>query len=432
MKSLFQQPLWVRILIAMVLGVLLGFAIRPDGVLAAWVDPEAWAAGLKLVGDAFIRLIRMLSVPLIFVSVAAAVVSIGDLSRLGTSGARIAALYIPSGLLAACLGVGLAMLLQPGAGIEPPTGLVAPPVKPPPTGSDILAMFIPANPVKALAEGDMLSVIVFAILLGIGVLGAREAAKPVADVLDAASHALIRLVTYIMELAPIGAFALMAWAVALMGADALVKLAALIGTVYLGCFIYGVIIYGGFIKFGLGLPILPFFRGMSEAMAVAYSTSSSNATLPVTMRCMMEKLGISRRMSAFVSSMGATVNMDGTAMYICIVTLFGAQLFGISLDGGQLVAIIIAASLGAMGAAGIPGGSIVFIPLVLGIAGVPVEVIAIILGADRIMDMMRTVVNVLGDSAAAVAVAKWEGELDEPAYRANQINLAEKKVSDSI
>jgi Na+/H+-dicarboxylate symporter len=324
-------------------------------------------------------------------------------------------------LLAACLGVGLAMLLQPGAGIDAPAGLSAPPVKPPPTGSDILAMFIPANPVKALAEGDMLSVIVFAILLGIGVLGAREAAKPVADVLDGAAHALTKLVTYIMELAPIGAFALMAWAVALMGADALVKLAALIGTVYLGCFIYGFVVYGGFIKFVLGLPILPFFKGMSEAVAVAYSTSSSNATLPVTMRCMIDKLGISRRMSAFVSSMGATVNMDGTAMYICIVTIFGAQLFGIPLDNGQLVGIVIAASLGAIGAAGIPGGSIVFIPLVLGVAGVPVEVIAIILGADRIMDMMRTVVNVLGDSTAAVAVAKWEGELDAEAYRANRL-----------
>ena len=421
MTALFQQPLWVRILLGMVLGVILGFGIRTDGFLDGLFDGEAWSAALKLIGDAFIRLIRMLSVPLIFVSVAAAVVSIGDLSRLGKSGARIAALYIPSGLLAACLGVGLAMLLQPGAGIEAPAGLSAPPVKPPPTGADILAMFIPANPVKALADGDMVSVIVFAILLGIGVLGAREAAKPVADVLDGAAHALTKLVTYVMELAPIGAFALMAWAVALMGADALVKLAALIGTVYLGCFIYGFVVYGGFIKFVLGLPLLPFFKGMSEAMAVAYSTSSSNATLPVTMRCMIEKLGISRRMSAFVSSMGATVNMDGTAMYICIVTIFGAQLFGIPLDNGQLIGIVIAASLGAIGAAGIPGGSIVFIPLVLGIAGVPIEVIAIILGADRIMDMMRTVVNVLGDSAAAVAVAKWEGELDVEAYKGNHL-----------
>jgi Na+/H+-dicarboxylate symporter len=419
------SPLWARIFIAMALGIALGFGIRPEGYLAGIVDGEAWSQALKLVGDTFIRLIRMLAVPLIFVSVAAAVVSIGDLSRLGRSGARIAGLYIPSGLLAACLGVLLATLIQPGAGVEAPQGIVAPAAKPPPTGNDIIAMFIPANPVKALAEGEMLAIITFALMFGVGILGAREAAKPVADVLEGAAQALTKLVGYVMELAPIGAFALMAWAVALMGADALVKLAALIGTVYLGCAIYSIVIYGGFIKFGLGLPVLPFYKGMSEAIAVAYSTSSSNATLPVTMRCMIERLGISRRMSAFVASLGATVNMDGTAMYMCIVTIFGAQLFGVDLSTGQIIGIIIAASLGAIGAAGIPGGSIVFIPLVLGVAGVPLEVIAIILGADRIMDMMRTVVNVLGDSAAGVAVAKWEGELDEARYATNQPEATE-------
>lgn len=419
-----KAPLWAKIFLAMALGIILGFGIRPDGFLAGVVDTKAWSDALKLTGDTFIRLIRMLAVPLIFVSVAAAVVSIGDMSRLGRSGARIAALYVPSGLLAACLGVLLATLIAPGAGVVAPETIISPIAKPPPTGNDIVAMFIPANPVKSLAEGEMLAIITFALLFGVGILGARQAAQPVADVLEGAAYALTKLVEYIMELAPIGAFALMAWAVALMGADALVKLAALIGTVYLGCAIYALIVYGGFIKFGLGLPLLPFYKGMSEAMAVAYSTSSSSATLPVTMRCMIERLGISRRMSAFVASLGATVNMDGTAMYMCIVTIFGAQLFGVDLSTGQIVGIIIASSLGAIGAAGIPGGSIVFIPLVLGVAGVPLEVIAIILGADRIMDMMRTVVNVLGDSAAGLAVAKWEGELDKERYKTNQPEIA--------
>lgn len=420
LKALGRSPLWAQIFLAMALGIILGFAIRPEGFLASFIDAKAWTDSLKLIGDTFIRLIRMLAIPLIFVSVAAAVVSIGDMSRLGRSGARIAALYIPSGLLAACLGVALATLIQPGAGVVAPEGIVAPDAKAPPTGSDIVAMFIPSNPVKALADGDMLAVISFAMLFGVGILGARDAAKPVADLLDGAAHALTKLVVYIMQLAPIGAFALMAWAVALLGADALIKLAALIGTVYLGCGIYGLVIYGGFIKFGLGLPPLPFYKGMSEAIAVSYSTASSSATLPVTMRNMIEKLGISRRMSAFVASLGATVNMDGSAMYMCIVTIFGAQLFGVDLSTSQLVGIVIAASLGAIGAAGIPGGSLVFIPLVLGVAGVPLEVIAIILGADRLMDMMRTVVNVLGDSVAGLAVAKWEGELDEGRYRTNR------------
>jgi Na+/H+-dicarboxylate symporter len=206
--------------------------------------------------------------------------------------------------------------------------------------------------------------------------------------------------------------------------EALVRLGALVAVLYLGCFFYGVVVYGGFVRFGLGLPVLPFYRGMSEAMAVAYSTSSSAATLPVTMRAMVEKLGISRRMSAFVASLGATVNMDGSAMYMVILTVFGVEL-----TTPQMISIVVTSSIGAMGLAGIPGGSLVFIPAVLGIAGVPLEVIGIVLGVDRLMDMMRTVVNVVGDAVAAVAVAKWEGELDEAAYLANRAPLISEETT---
>lgn len=420
MGKLLSAPLWLRILIGMVLGVLLGLSVRDGGILAPLVNHESFVSGLKLVGDAFVRLIRMLSVPLVFVSVAAAVVSISDLSKLGSSGARVAALYIPSGILAATLGYVLATLIAPGTGADVSGIAVAmPEAKPPPTLQDIVWQFIPANPIKALADGEMLSIIVFALLFGVGVLGAGHQGRPIAEALESASAALIKLVGYIMELAPIGAFALIAWAVAMLGLDALVRLAALVGTVYLGCIIYIVVVYGGFLKFVLNLPVIPFIKGFGEAMAVAYATSSSSATLPVTMRLMTEKLGISKRMTSFVASMGATVNMDGTSMYIVIVTVFGAQLFGVEMNTATVIGVIFAASLGAIGAAGIPGGSIVFIPIVLGVAGVPVEVIAIVLAVDRIMDMMRTVANVVGDSVAGLAVAKWEGELDEEHYRRN-------------
>lgn len=414
------SQLWVQILVAMAAGILVGALFREGGALSGLWDPEGFKATMKLVGDAFVRLIRMLAVPLIFVSVAAAVVSIGDLAKLGTSGARVAALYVPSGLLAAALGVLLAMALQPGIGLgAPPSGIAVPEPAAPPTAQDVLFQFIPANPVQALAEGQMLSVIVFAVLFGLGTLGAREAGRPVAELLQSAAASLMVLVGYIMKLAPFGAFALIAWVVASMGFGALVQLLKLVACVYLGCFLYGIVVYGGFIKIALRLPVLPFFRGLGEAMAVAYATASSNATLPVTLKCMIERLGISRRMSSFVASMGATVNMDGSAMYIALVTVFGAQLFGVELGMSQIVGIIIAASLGAIGAAGIPGGSLVFIPIVLGIAGVPIEVIGVILAADRLNDMMRTVLNVAGDAVAAVAVAKWEGDFDEQAYRTN-------------
>jgi Na+/H+-dicarboxylate symporter len=420
MAGRLMSQLWVQILLAMAAGILVGALFREGGPLSGLWEPEAFKATMKLIGDAFIRLIRMLAVPLIFVSVAAAVVSIGDLAKLGTSGARVAALYVPSGLFAATLGVVLAVVLQPGAGMgPPPAGIQVPEPQAPPTAQDIMFQFIPANPVQALAEGQMLSVIVFALLFGLGVLGARDDGRPVAELLQSAAAGLMTLVGYIMKLAPIGAFALIAWVVATLGFDALARLAMLVVCVYAGCFIYGIVVYGGFIKFALGLPLLPFFKGLGEAMAVAYATASSNATLPVTLKCMVERLGISRRMSSFVASMGATVNMDGSAMYIALVTIFGAQMFGVELHTPQIVGIIIAASLGAIGAAGIPGGSLVFIPIVLGIAGVPIEVIGVILAADRLNDMMRTVLNVAGDAVAAVAVAKWEGDFDEEAYRTN-------------
>lgn len=416
----FKIPLWVRILAAMAVGVGFGFALRPDSGISLGLDPQATADTLKLIGDAFVRLIRMLAVPLIFVSVTAAVVSIGDLGKLGTSGAKVAALYLPSGLLAACLGIALGVLLQPGVGPEIIASGTPPAPAEPLTARSIMEDIIPANPVQALANGDMLSVILFALLFGVGLLGAGQASESAAKAIDGASHAFIKLTGYIMELAPIGAFALMTWVVAQLGAEALVRLAALIGCLYLGCFLYAIVVYGGFLRFGVNLPVIPFYRGMLEPMAVAYATSSSNATLPVTMRAMIDKLGISRRMSAFVSSLGATVNMDGSAMYLALLTVFGAQMFGVELSTPQYIAIAITASLGAIGAAGIPGGSIVFMPIVFGAVGVPLEVIAIVLGVDRLMDMMRTVLNVIGDAVAAVAVAKWEGELDIAAYRANK------------
>jgi Na+/H+-dicarboxylate symporter len=449
MKLWTSIPLWVRILAAMLLGVGAGFALRTEyGVVQALgLDVKVWSDSLKLVGDGFIRLIQMLAVPLIFVSVTAAVVSIGDLAKLGKSGARVAALYIPSGFMAAALGIALGVLLQPGVGAQaaqstpkanpgaaydcvfpggaPPAGAVdvtaqctpKPAKSEAPTARTAMEQLIPSNPVRALAEGQMLSVIVFALLFGVGLLGAGAASKAATEAIEGAASAFMKLTGYIMELAPLGAFALMAWVVAVMGADALIRLSALVGCVYLGCAIYGLVVYGGFIRLGLNLPVIPYFRGMLEPMAVAYATASSSATLPVTMRAMVEKLGISRRMSAFVASLGATVNMDGTALYLALLTVFGAQLFGVALDWPQFIAIGIAATLGAIGAAGIPGGSVVFMPIVFAAAGVPVELIAIVLGVDRLMDMARTTLNVLGDSVAGVAVAKWEGELDLATYR---------------
>jgi Na+/H+-dicarboxylate symporter len=250
---------------------------------------------------------------------------------------------------------------------------------------------------------------------------AGDKAKPTSAAIDGAAEALLRLVGVVMELAPFGVFALMAFVVGTLGVEALVPLLALVGVVYLALFLHATLVYGSAIKFLAGLPVLPFYRGMLDAMAVAYSTSSSNATLPVTMRCCTENLGVPQAKTSFVTSLGATIHMDGTAIYLALVTTFGAQVFGVELGPAQLVMIVLTATLGAIGAAGVPGGSFVMMPLVLGAGGVPLEVIPIILAVDRVMDMARTVVNVLGDATCAVAVSKWDGDLDEDVYRGRDV-----------
>jgi Na+/H+-dicarboxylate symporter len=404
----FATPLWIRIVGAMILGALVGLGIG-DG-----------AKDLKIIGDVFVEAIRMLVVPLIFATITAGVVAIGSPKALGRTGGWTIGFYVVTSVLAVCLGLLLGSLLQPGAGLDLVPS-VTPETKAPPTWQELLLGVIPENPVKAMAEGQALPIIVFAVLFGLGLLMAGDKAKPTSAAIDGAAEALLRLVGVVMELAPFGVFALMAFVVGTLGVEALVPLLALVGVVYLALFLHATLVYGSAIKFLAGLPVLPFYRGMLDAMAVAYSTSSSNATLPVTMRCCTENLGVPQAKTSFVTSLGATIHMDGTAIYLALVTTFGAQVFGVELGPAQLVMIVLTATLGAIGAAGVPGGSFVMMPLVLGAGGVPLEVIPIILAVDRVMDMARTVVNVLGDATCAVAVSKWDGDLDEAVYRGRDV-----------
>lgn len=408
LSAWFGTPLWIRIVGAMVLGALAGLAIG-DG-----------AKELKIIGDVFVEAIRMLVVPLIFATITAGVVAIGSPKALGRTGGWTIGFYVVTSVLAVCLGLAMGSLFQPGAGLDL-TPSLAPETTAPPTWQELLLGVIPENPVKAMAEGQALPIIVFAVLFGLGILMAGDKAKPTAAVIDGAAEALLRLVGVVMELAPFGVFALMAFVVGTLGVEALVPLLALVGVVYLSLFLHATLVYGSAIKFLAGLPVLPFYRGMLDAMAVAYSTSSSSATLPVTMRCCTENLGVPQAKTSFVTSLGATIHMDGTAIYLALVTTFGAQVFGVELGPAQLVMIVLTATLGAIGAAGVPGGSFVMMPLVLGAGGVPLEVIPIILAVDRVMDMARTVVNVLGDATCAVAVSKWDGDLDEDVYRGRDV-----------
>jgi Na+/H+-dicarboxylate symporter len=257
---------------------------------------------------------------------------------------------------------------------------------------------------------------VFAILLGISLILAGKVAEPVIRVMEGVAEGMYKMTAIVMELAPYGVFALMASVSAQYGLDILIPLIKVLFGVYLGCIIHAVVTLGGSIAFIARLNPLPFFQGIVDALAVAYTTASSSGTLPITIRCARRNLGVSDSISSFVLPLGATINMDGTAMYQGVAALFIAQAYGIDLIFSDYVMIILTSTLASIGSAGVPGAGLIMLTLVLNSVGLPIEGIAIIAGIDRILDMARTTVNVVGDCMVTVLVAKSEGELDEDIY----------------
>jgi Na+/H+-dicarboxylate symporter len=417
MRWWFGVKLWKRVFVGLALGVAVGLAV----VQAMGPDAgEAVLLKVKVVGDVFIRLIRMLVVPLIFVTLTAGVVALGDPRKLGSIGLKAFALFIATTALANLLGLAFGTLFRPGAGAD--LGAAAPTQLP--AAKSLLERFlaiIPENPFRALVEGDVLAVIFFAVLLGAGILAAGAKGEAAARFFAAASEAVLKMTHFVMELAPFGVFALIAYVAGVQGPKTFTTILALAIAVYLGCALHMLVVYGTLVKLVARLPLLNFFRGILDAMMVAFSTSSSSATLPVSMRCVSENLGVSRSVTGAIMPLGATINMDGTSLYLGIVALFTAQALGYPLEPQHYPLIALTAALVSIGTPGIPSASLFLLAIVLEVFEVRPEHIALIVGFilpfDRPLDMMRTVVNVTGDAAIAVTVAKWEGELDEKAFR---------------
>ena len=415
----FGTALWQRVLGALVLGVIFG------AVLSQTMGGEAATAFIenyvKPVGDLFVRLIRMLIVPLILTTLIAGVVALGDPKKLGSIGLKTIALYFTTTLFANVIGIIFGLIFRPGDGVDLGGADAVPVSTEAPTLADRLLAIVPENPVAALADGDVLAIIFFAVLVGIGILMAGRQGKLVGEFFTQASDVVLKVTHMVMEVAPFGVFALVAFTTASQGLDALLAILVLIVAVYAGLITHVVLVYGGIIRFVLNLPVMNFVRGMLDAIAVAYSTASSSATLPVTIANATENLGVKRSIAGSVLPLGATINMDGTALYLGILALFTAQAFGYDLTFMNYVMIAFTAAIVSIGAAGIPSASLFLLAIVLSTFNVPPEQIAIIVGfilpVDRIMDMARTACNVTGDATVAVAVAKWEGELDEACYR---------------
>lgn len=401
-KGWFNIPLWQRVVGALILGVVTGWLWGPEAETIKWI------------GDFFIASIKMLVVPLIFFSLVSGVAAIGDLRKLGSVGGRALLLFVVTGQIAVWLGLFMGTVLAPGSGLDTENiemGEVPDPE--PQSWTDMVLSIVPESPVQVMADVNVLPLIVFALLVGIGILMAKEEGEPAAKIFDSGAIVMQKVTMVVMELTPFGVFALMAWVAGTFGLEALASLAKLVALNYAGCLLIIFGIYTAMIKFLARTSVTGFFRGIIDAMAVSYSTASSNATLPVTLRCAQRNLGVSPSVSSFVISLGATINMNGTAMYLGLATLFGAQIFGVDLSWADYFLISILATLGAVGAAGIPGAGLIMMSLVFSAVGVPLETIAFVAGVDRIMDMMRTTTNVSGDAAVATTVASMTGELDK-------------------
>ncbi|WP_223700853.1 dicarboxylate/amino acid:cation symporter [Sutcliffiella deserti] len=399
-----------KIIIGLVLGIVFGLAIN---IYAPNYYSPLDTYLFQPLGTIFLNLITMLVVPIVLISITLGVVGLGDTKKLGTIGLKTILYFLVTTCIAITIGLTLASVIQPGlAGnfeemtveglSEEETPEAAPPV------TETLLNIIPKNPFQSLVEGEMLQIIAFSILLGFAINALGDKVAGVKTFFEQANEIVMLLVHIVIKTAPYGAFGLIASAVGGLGIDAIKAMSAYFFVVLLALFIHFFVTYGGAIFFLGKTNPLTFFKRFLPAMSVAFSTSSSNATLPVSMDVAQENLGVPKRISSFVQPLGATINMDGTAIMQGVATVFIAQVYGIDLSLTQLLTVVGLAVVASIGTAGVPGVGFILLAMVLQEVNLPVEGIALILGIDRLLDMTRTAVNITGDAAGAYVVAKSE------------------------
>lgn len=398
-----KLDLWKKILIGMILGIVVGAILGEKAEL------------IKPLGTLFINAIKMLIVPLVFCSLVVGITSMKDIRKMGRISIKTIVIYLVTTAIAIAIGLILSTLLHPGDGLDVMQKAAVEGKAAPSLVSTIVGL-IPTNPVGALASGNILQIIVFAIGLGVALAMIGKKGEAAISVFESLAEAMYKLTEIVMKFAPIGVFALMAWVAGKYGLTVLLPLVKVIGTVYLGAAIIIVVFYSLLLKSVGRLNPIHFLKGIKNPLAIAFTTSSSSGTLPATIKASRDELGVSKSVASFVLPLGATINMDGTALYQGVCAVFIAQAFGVDLAFYDYITIILTATLASIGTAGVPGAGLVMLSLVLTSVGLPLEGLSIVAGIDRILDMARTVVNVCGDMMVSTLVAKSEGELDEDIY----------------
>ncbi|MEI3606401.1 dicarboxylate/amino acid:cation symporter [Pseudogracilibacillus sp. SE30717A] len=401
---LLKGNLLTQILIAFVIAIILGL------IFGSSIEV------LKPLGDLFLRLIKFIIAPLVLSTLVIGVASIGDPKSLGRVGTKTISYYLITTAVAIIIGLGMAFIINPGKGLSINVESTEVEVNETEGVIQTFLNIVPENPFTSLAEGNILQIIFFAIFIGLAITIIGKKAEPVYNFFDGFAELMFWITGVIMRFAPIGILGLVAPIIGQYGPSVLLPLLKIIIAVAVACLIHAIVVYSLSVKTFAKMNPFTFFKGIAPAAIVAFSTASSAGTLPVTIKNTQENLGVSNKISSFVLPLGATINMDGTAIYQGVAVIFIAQFYGLDLTFMQLLTVIITTVLASIGTAGVPGAGMIMLAMVLGAIGLPLEGIALIAGIDRILDMFRTTVNIVGDASAAVVVAGTENEIDRKAF----------------
>jgi Na+/H+-dicarboxylate symporter len=404
-----------KIFIAMALGIVFGSLANVLPTFPFGLEEVIFFGLFDLVGQIFIASLKLLVVPMVFVSLTCGTASLGSHGNMGVMAAKTISLYLLTTAIAITIALSVAMLIQPGSGDEFNSQLTTqasyqanntPPLK------EVLVNIVPSNPIKAMAEGNMLQVIVFALLFGIAISRSGEFGTKVAKSFESLNHVIMEMIMILMQLAPYGIFCLLAKIFYTTGFELIQQLFVYFITVVLALFFHGTVVYTSILKILTGLSPIRFLKHMRPIVMFGFSTASSNATMPITLETVEGKMGVKNSVASFTVPLGATINMDGTAIMQGVATVFIAQVYQIDIGLAGYLTVILTATLASIGTAGVPGVGLVTLALVLQQVGLPVEGIALIIGADRLLDMLRTALNVTGDSVVSCVVAKSEDAID--------------------
>jgi Na+/H+-dicarboxylate symporter len=420
-----------KILIGMGAGVFIGLLLRNLFPGSEWVEGYITEGFLHVVGTIFIASLKMLVVPLVFISLVCGTCSLSDPSKLGRLGGKTIAFYLFTTAIALTLAITAAILIHPG-NASLASSQMEYVVKEAPSLAEVIINIVPTNPMQALSEGNMLQIIIFAVIFGFAISHIGERGARVAALFNDLNDVIMRVVTLIMQLAPYGVFALMAKLSLTLGLETFGSVLKYFFLVVLVLLLQALIVYPSLLKLFSGLSPLMFLRKMRDVQLFAFSTASSNATLPVTIETSEHRMGVDNKIASFTLPLGATLNMDGTAIMQGVATVFIAQVFGIELSLLDYVTVVVTATLASIGTAGVPGVGLIMLAMVLNQVGLPVEGIALIIGVDRLLDMLRTAVNVTGDTVATVIIAKSEGEFNQGIFDDSQAGKAAKSFEEQV